>query len=395
MGDTEKEVVSCGACSSYNREEVEPAVRKAVDALGGITSFITPGSRVLLKPNLLQGLPPERCVTTHPEVVRAVSLICGDIGCRVLIADSPGGGIRYTPANLRRLYAAAGYDAVARDTGAELSYDTRHRTVSHPAGRVVKSFPVITPVLDADHIIVVSKAKTHLWTLYSGGVKNLFGVLPGLEKPLHHARFKDPDHFAAMLLDLNDVLRPSLQVMDAVMVMEGDGPSSGTPRLLGAILAGRNATALDQVACRMMGIPSDEVPTLRAAHERGLPGSGPHQVSLIGDPFDALQELKVCLPSTYRGPGRGMQRSMLLTLLHRLGGVYAPYPSFQPDHCQHCGRCALICPVGALTLHDGVPEIRREICIRCYCCHEICPAGSIVIRPGPVRRLIARISGLS
>jgi uncharacterized protein (DUF362 family) len=305
MGDTEKEVVSCGACSSYNREEVEPAVRKAVDALGGITSFITPGSRVLLKPNLLQGLPPERCVTTHPEVVRAVSLICGDIGCRVLIADSPGGGIRYTSANLRRLYAAAGYDAVARDTGAELSYDTRHRTVSHPAGRVVKSFPVITPVLDADHIIVVSKAKTHLWTLYSGGVKNLFGVLPGLEKPLHHARFKDPDHFAAMLLDLNDVLRPSLQVMDAVMVMEGDGPSSGTPRLLGAILAGRNATALDQVACRMMGIPSDEVPTLRAARERGLPGSGPHQVSLIGDPFDALQELKVCLPSTYRTVSAG------------------------------------------------------------------------------------------
>ncbi|NYT16590.1 MAG: DUF362 domain-containing protein [Methanomicrobiales archaeon] len=395
MAGREKEVVSCVACGSYNREEVETAVRKAIDALGGITTFISPGSRVLLKPNLLQGLPPERCVTTHPEVVRAVSLICRDLGCRVIIADSPGGGIRYTPANLRRLYAAAGYEAVARDTGAELNYDTGYRTVSHPAGLLAKSFPVIAPALDADHIIVVSKAKTHLWTLYSGGAKNLFGVLPGLEKPLHHARFQDPDHFAGMILDLNDLLRPSLQVMDAVMVMEGDGPSSGTPRLVEALLAGGSATALDQVACKMMGIPAADVPTLRTARERGLPGSIPDQISLVGNPPKALQGQGVRLPSTYQGSGRGMQRSMLLSLLHRLGGVYTPYPSFQPDHCQHCGRCARICPVGALTLHEGVPELMRENCIRCYCCHEICPAGSIVIRPGPVRRLIAKISGLS
>jgi uncharacterized protein (DUF362 family)/ferredoxin len=395
VAGTDEEVISCMECGSYNREEVETAVREAIGALGGITSFINPGSRVLLKPNLLQGLPPERCVTTHPEVVRAVSLICGDLGCRVIIADSPGGGIRYTPANLTRLYAAAGYEAVARDTGAELNCDTGYRLVSHPAGRMVKSFPVIVPALDADHIIVVSKAKTHLWTLYTGGTKNLFGVLPGLEKPLHHARFQDPDHFAGMILDLNDLLQPSLQILDAVMVMEGDGPSSGTPRLLGAVLAGRSATALDLTACRMMGIPPDEVPTLRAARVRGLPGSSPGQVSLVGNPPEALPGHGVRLPSTYQGPGRGMKRSLLLSLLHRLGGVYAPYPSILPNRCQHCGRCALICPVAALTLHEGVPELRRETCIRCYCCHEICPTGSIVIRPGPFRHLVTRISGLS
>ncbi|NYT08012.1 MAG: DUF362 domain-containing protein [Methanomicrobiales archaeon] len=390
-----KEVVSCAECRSYNRGEVEAAVRKALDALGGISSFIRPGSRVLLKPNLLQGLPPERCVTTHPEVVRAVSRICRDLGCRVTIADSPGGGIRYTPANLRRLYAAAGYDAVARDTGAELSTTTGYRIVPHPAGRMAKSFPVITSALEADHIIVISKAKTHLWTLYSGSVKNLFGILPGLEKPMHHARFQDPDHFAGMILDLNDLVRPSLQIMDAVMVMEGDGPSSGTPRFLGAILAGRNATAVDLTTCRMMGIPIADVSTLKAARERGLPGSGPDQVSVIGNAPEALQGHGVRLPSTYQGPGRGMQPNLLLALLHRFGGVYAPYPTILPDRCMHCGRCALICPAGALTLEDGIPHIRREGCIRCYCCHEICPAGSIAIRPGPVRRLVTRISGLS
>ena len=394
MTDTGKEVVACAECESYDRSEVGAAVRNAVNALGGIRSFVTPGSRVLLKPNLLQGLPPERCVTTHPEVVRAVSLICRDLGCSVTIADSPGGGIRYTPANLRRLYVAAGYDAVARDTGAELNYATEYRIIPHAAGRMAKSFPVITPALDADHIIVISKAKTHLWTLFSGGAKNLFGVIPGLEKPLHHARFQDPDHFAGMILDLNELLRPSLQVMDAVMVMEGDGPSSGSPRHLGAILASESATALDMTACRMMEIPVTEVPTLRAARERGLPGGEPDQVSVIGNPA-ALQGPGIRLPSTYRGPGRGMRQNLLLTLLHRLGGVYAPYPVILPDRCQHCGRCAVICPAGALTFEDGVPHIRREDCIRCYCCHEICPAEAIVVRPGPVRRLAGRISGLS
>ncbi len=395
MAALDNEVVSCVECRTYTREEVERSVRETVVALGGITSFIGQGSHVLLKPNLLQGLAPERCVTTHPEVVRAVSLICGDLGCRVTIADSPGGGIRYTAANLKRLYAAAGYDMVARDTGAELNYDPGFRIVSNPAGRLAKSFPVITPALDADHIIVLSKAKTHLWTLYTGGVKNLFGVVPGLEKPMHHARFQDPNHFAGMILDLNDLLRPSLQIMDAVMVMEGDGPSSGTPRQLGAVLAARSATALDMITCRMMGIPVTEVPTLRVARERGVPGSVAETISVIGNLPETLQGDGVRLPSTYLGQGLGIQRNMLLAILHGLGGAYAQYPIILTDLCQHCGRCALICPARAITMKEGIPDIARTACIRCYCCHEICPAGSIAVRQGPVRRLIKRISGLS
>ena len=113
-----------------------------------------------------------------------------------------------------------------RETGAELNYDTSFDDHAFPEGRYAKRFPVISPVKDCDHIIVVSKAKTHLWTLFSGGAKNLFGVIPGLEKPMHHARFQDPAHFGGMIVDLNEALKPSLQVMDGVIAMEGDGPSS-------------------------------------------------------------------------------------------------------------------------------------------------------------------------
>jgi len=181
MAGSPVKTVALARCTAYDREEVTRSVRQVVDLLGGIESFISPGSRVLVKPNLLQGLPPERCVTTHPEVVRAVCVLLQSIGCFVVIADSPGGGIRYTPASLRSLYQAAGYDQVAAETGALLNYDTGFYEHPFPEGRLAKRFPVILPVRDADHIVVVSKAKTHLWPLFSGGAKNLFGVIPGLE----------------------------------------------------------------------------------------------------------------------------------------------------------------------------------------------------------------------
>ena len=395
MTKSMERTVALARCSTYTRDDVDHAVRQTIDLLGGIESFITPGSRVLVKPNLLQGLPPERCVTTHPEVVRAVCDILRSIGCSIVIADSPGGGIRYTPANLRSLYAAAGYERVALETGAELNFDTGFYEHPFPDGTYAKRFPVILPVRDADHIVVVSKAKTHLWTLFSGGTKNLFGVIPGLEKPLHHARFREPLHFGGMIADLNEALSPSLQLMDAVMVMEGDGPSSGRPRHLGAILVSPDWTAIDIVACRLIGIPPLDVPTIRAVADRGeLPDNGAG-IILRGEELSTLASTGFRMPSTYRGAGRGLEKSLLLRVIHRLGGIYAIYPVIDHSRCVRCRRCEQICPVQAISWSGERPEIARSSCMRCYCCHEICPAGAIAAQPGRARRLIPRLTGFS
>jgi uncharacterized protein (DUF362 family)/Pyruvate/2-oxoacid:ferredoxin oxidoreductase delta subunit len=387
------ETVSAIRCTSYDRNEVINAVRSAADSLGGIESCIRPGSRVLVKPNLLQGLSPDRCVTTHPAVVGAVCTLLRELDCRVMIADSPGGGIRYTPANLRSLYHAAGYDSIAEETGAELNYDTGFYEHSFPEGRYAKRFPVISPVKDCDHIVVVSKAKTHLWTLFSGGAKNLFGVIPGLEKPIHHARFQDPAHFGGMIVDLNEALRPSLQVMDGVIAMEGDGPSSGTPRPLGLILASPDWTAIDIIACRMVGIHPPDVPTIRAAMDRGDIKDYMTDILLKGDEFGFPVIQGFRLPSTYRGEGKGLQKSLLLSLIQNLGRFSTLYPVFNRSRCVRCGRCTMICPVQAISFHSKVPEINRKTCIRCYCCHEICPAGAIHLEPGITGRMIRKVTG--
>jgi uncharacterized protein (DUF362 family)/ferredoxin len=385
--------VSIAGCPDYGRREVTAAVIRALDAIGGIGTFIEPDSQVLIKPNLLQGLAPDRCVTTHPEVVNAVASVLSRMGCRVIIADSPGGGIRYTPANLRKIYHAAGYDDIGEETGAELNYDTGYETVKYPEGKLVRSFPVITPAVEADHIIVVSKVKTHLWTLFTGGAKNLFGVIPGNHKPLFHARFQAPDTFGSMIVDLNRMLMPSLQIMDGIIGMEGDGPTSGTPRKLGAILASADPFALDTVACRMIGIPPGDVPTTREASVRGLISTNESDISLLGDHRDPFPVSRFRHPSTYRWPKGEIKKDLLLRVLHRLGGAYALYPSFDPSGCRSCGGCVVICPGKALTLVNGRPLLNKRACLRCYCCHEICPANAITLKAGPGRRIIARVAG--
>ena len=288
--------VSVVRCDDYNREKTCTAVQRAIDLAGGVGAFVQPGQKVFLKFNLLQGSAPETCVTTNPEVVYAVAKILRDHGCEVLLGDSPGSGSRYTENNLRKAYAVSGYDKIAKDLGVHLNYDVGFREVSAPESRTIKRFPIINPALDCDAVVVVSKAKTHMLTYLSGGAKNMFGVIPGLDKPTYHARLPDPGAFGRMIIDINDVVKPKLQIMDAVMGMEGEGPHAGTPRKIGAVLASGDYNAIDVATCRLMAIDPLRVPTISAAIERGYLKEDFNDVSVVGD------NLEDFIVKDYRGP---------------------------------------------------------------------------------------------
>jgi uncharacterized protein (DUF362 family)/NAD-dependent dihydropyrimidine dehydrogenase PreA subunit len=388
-------LVSLVRCGEYQRDEVCQSVRQAVELAGGIGRFASPGERILLKPNLLQGIPSERCVTTHPEVVYAVGALLKEHGCYVVIGDSPGGGIRYTPESLKQAYQGAGYDAVAEQLGIELNLDTGYTDVPNPRGVLVKRFPVINPVLSADRVVVVSKVKTHMWTLMTGAGKNLFGVIPGLEKPSFHSRFRDDGTFSQMLIDLNELVRPSLQVMDAVYGMEGNGPLSGRPRMIGAVLAGPSWLAMDSVIARLIGIEPVEVPLLRCAMEQGLLQEDGSDIETVGDTLDDLIVDDYQKPSTYRGIGKGMQKNAALSLVQHAGKVYSLRPTIARSRCSGCGKCRMICPVHAISLEGRKARIDAGRCIRCYCCHEMCMEGAIVLKRGVAGGIIARLLGLS
>ncbi len=388
----ERKQVALVKCSEYEREEVVGAINRSIDLIGGINQFVSPDQRVLLKPNLLSAAKPEKCVTPHPEVVYAVAKILCDRGCKVVIADSPGAGGTYTESTLRKVYEASGLAAVAKELGVELNYDTSYREMSNPNGKLIKRFPIITPAAEADVVVGVSKAKTHLLTGMTGAVKNMFGVLPGIEKASFHGRMQTLDEFSDMLLDISELVKPRLQVMDAVVAMEGDGPNNGDPKRMNAILASSDSSAIDLVEASLMSFDPLCIGTIRAAQRRGLLPQDLSGVEVLGDRVEDLAVVDFKKPATLSASDRLDQRRIMQTV-GRLARAYALRPEVILNECIGCGRCERGCPKKAIKLVNGKAKIADRDCIRCYCCHEMCPQNAIGLRRSLGGRILARASG--
>lgn len=368
--------VSLVRCDDYKRDDVCLAVSKAIDLIGGIGRFTSPGRKVFLKFNMLMGADPDKCVTTDPNVVYAVAKILRDQGCVVVMGDSPGSGLSYTEDVLRRAYSVSGYDKVSEELGVPLNYDTGYERVEAPDGSPVKQFNIIVPAIWADDIVVVSKAKTHAFTLLSGAAKNLFGIVPGLDKPTYHANFKDVDDFGRMILCLNGLFQPKLQIMDAIMAMEGNGPNGGTPCKIGAILASHDENAIDVVTARLMSFDPLDVATVRAAVGLGYLRNDLSDVKCIGDDMECLVVKDFKPPMTHDKEGVAIFLSTIR-------------PKVLSDICVGCMKCLRSCPVKAISSQRGIPVIDHSICIRCYCCHEMCDHNAMDLERignGPVWR---------
>lgn len=379
-------------CESY--DAAPEAVAELLEMMGGIERFVRAGESIVLKPNLLRAADPDEAVTTHPAVVAAVGRAVLAGGASAQIADSPGAGYRYTEAALKRTYDRCGMTAVAEETGMALNFDVGHEIVSHPDGRLVRRFEVITPVARADGLINLCKLKTHEFTGMTGAVKNLFGVVPGLLKPGYHGKLADTQRFAAMTLDLAGLIAPRLNLMDAVVGMEGDGPGSGDPRPVGWLLGSEDPLALDVVAGEMMGLPAADNPLLVEAEARGTAPWRPDQVELVGATLEELRVPGFRLPTTRltgAGVGAAWWHKPVVALL-RSG--FSVRPEVIPDRCTACGACVRACPVQVIELvggrGSGYARIDPRGCIRCYCCHEMCPEDAIALRRSLLHRLVNR-----
>ena len=369
-------LVSAVTCADYEPEGVRAAVTAALAPLGGIARFVQPGMRVLLKPNLLAATDLERAVTTHPTVVRAVAELVREAGGEVWIGDSPAGPL-YA---YHRVWSASGMAEIARQT------DVRLVPFESVAWEQVqeRDYFIARPVTEADLVINLPKLKTHTLTRYTGAVKNLFGVVPGARKRELHLRAPGGREFAEVLVDVLELVRPGLTLMDGVIGQEGNGPGAGgTPRPYGCLLASTDPVALDSVVTQAMGYRRGEVWHLAQAAARRLGEADPSQIRVEGDgraldfgPVDIPSERWYSrLPAWLSGP---MERMVQVR------------PHLDTASCIGCGACVEVCPRQIITLEEAgrPPRFDLDRCIGCLCCAEVCPQGAITSRRSWAARLI-------
>jgi uncharacterized protein (DUF362 family)/NAD-dependent dihydropyrimidine dehydrogenase PreA subunit len=357
-------------CTTYDPDAVYRALGRGIELLGGLDRFVSPGERILLKPNILAGERPENVVTTHPSVLEASVRLLREAGAQVRFGDSPG---LDNPAHAAK---RSGLLEAGIRSGAEFAEFSTSIRIDNPGGTLVSSFPVAQAVHDCDGIINLPKMKAHQLTRITGAVKNLFGCIPGKRKALYHVQFQDVEEFSSLLVELNLRLRPRLHVLDGIVAMEGNGPRSGDPKPMHALILSADPVAVDATFCRLLAMDPAFVPTTVVGHRRGLGQYRQDQIEVLGDPLESLvdADFKVIRKPVYSNASYAHYNIIKNAVL--------PRPVIDATRCVECGRCVEACPVPdkALRFDNGrrrPPRYHYDLCIRCYCCHEMCPERAI------------------
>ncbi len=369
--------VSVVALDEYSKEEAKEALIKLLSPLG-YPERVKAGTKIVIKANLVSAMKPEQAATTHPVLLSALVDILVSRGAEVTLGDSPGG--LYNAAFVGRVYTKTGMRELVFH-GARLNDDFTERAASFPEGEVLKDFTYTAYLDRADMIINFSKLKSHGMMGMSCAAKNMFGVIPGMIKPEYHFRFPKYEDFANMIVDLDEYFHPELSIADAVVGMEGNGPTAGTPKRIGCLLASHSPHNLDLVASKILGFDRAELPILDAAYKRGMIPEKYEDVKLFGNidtvilgDFERVVEKRSL---EFSGDGKSGVKRVFSKFA---ASVLRTRPKLKSELCVGCGVCRDICPAKAIIINKKKKAvIDKKKCIRCFCCQEFCPKSAMKV----------------
>jgi|LGOV01.1.fsa_nt_gb uncharacterized protein (DUF362 family)/Pyruvate/2-oxoacid:ferredoxin oxidoreductase delta subunit len=376
--------VSLVKCSEYDYDKLKESLMKTFDNLGGIDRFVLKGDRVLLKTNLLMKKIPEEATTTNPVFVQALADILISKGAEVIIGDSPGGP--FMESRMKNIYKSTGMEDAAEKSGASLNFNLASYYTEFENAILLNKVILTDMINDVDKIINLPKLKTHGFAVYTGAVKNLFGLIPGTIKAEYHVKMPEIGDFSNALIDICESIKPILHIMDGITGMEGAGPSAGSPRDIGIIIASENPYDLDKTACDIIGLKVQDVPSLRKAVERGLSSDSMEDVDIAGDNIEEFRINDFVMPPSSGDTFRSIPKPVIKFLVKRLKSK----PVFNFDTCVGCGDCAANCPPKVIEMIDGKPIVDYTGCISCFCCQELCPVKAIDIKKPVLAKLIFR-----
>jgi uncharacterized protein (DUF362 family)/Pyruvate/2-oxoacid:ferredoxin oxidoreductase delta subunit len=322
------------------------------------------GKSVLVKPNILAPHAPDKGVTTHPKLVRAVVQALLHRKARVMVGDNPGISAY---GRSGRAAGVSGIEQAALGCYIPLGQYPVHCPAS---SRYFDQVTVSRQILEADVIISLPKLKTHTLTVLTAGIKNTFGYVVGGDKMRIHAACPRPRQFAQALVDIYSIRPPDLTILDAVVGMQGNGPANGSPVVLGKIMASDNSVSLDAAAVSFLGQKPLSIPHIQEAAKRGLGEIDPARMKIMGE----LQPV-----TNFRFPQTFLPGLSGLILNRCLSRWINCLPEVNTSRCVQCGLCIAHCPVGAMHMTENGPAVQEYKCIHCYCCQELCPEDAIVL----------------
>jgi uncharacterized protein (DUF362 family)/NAD-dependent dihydropyrimidine dehydrogenase PreA subunit len=374
-------------CSGYNKEEIKHCIAE-IFRQEKLEKRLASLNSILLKPNLLGPYLPARAVTTHPVFISALIEILLDYSIKISLLDNPGG--------------TAGYKKVVKETGMQ-DLTTRYGIklldpisagvvtfTRNLAGTGDVEFILSKPFVESEAIINLPKLKTHTLTLFTGAIKNCYGAVPGLAKSNYHRIAPNPARFAELIANIYDLVHNKIifNLMDGIIGMDGEGPSSGDPKHFDVILGSKDGAALDYVAARLIGFNPEKIPTIVFA------------ASLTKV---VLSEVKVCgdADTEYRIKDVNIRRSkfshfVLKNFSYPFIGIFRrlfwSHPAFISEKCTGCKICIRSCPAQALSLekNDEVPQLNPKKCILCLCCIELCPENAVYMKKSFIGRFLIK-----
>ncbi len=333
--------------------------------------------KVLVKPNILGPFPPERGVTTDPRVISAIVQELKNCRSKEIVVGDNSGSIHFDPLK------------IAKITGI---FDASEGSYRNIAGEVLEvkveskfidELFISKIVKEADYVINVPKFKTHSLTTITGAIKNMFGIIPGGKKAQLHTLNRSIDEFAELLVDIYQIRVPDLNIMDAIIGMEGAGPTNGKIRIINKIISSDNGISLDSVMAAMMGLKPDIIELLQIAKERNLGETDISNIIIDGG-------LEVI--SGFKTPNNGILQRIRKTAVPHIFNFASVKPIVNHNKCKICKKCIEVCPVSAMSLTNKFPEADRKKCISCFCCDEHCPYGAIIL-PSWQQDIFNRLKG--
>ncbi|SHI67748.1 DUF362 domain-containing protein [Parasporobacterium paucivorans] len=365
------EKVSVVECNSYITEEVCSAVAEAVYRL----DFTIPrNSTVLIKPNIMSQNTPRQGTITHFSLIEGLCRILQEHGCTIIIGESIS---FYQKGMTRKAFKTSEIDKVAEKYGAKCIAFEEEPLVKVDTGLTwMKELYLPEILLKADMVINVCKLKSHGSLRLSGAVKNMFGCLPGGYKQKIHTWSRNELELADVFLDINEIVKPALSIMDAIDSLDGGPSSLGKLVDTCRILASTNAAALDVVATEMIDYKNEESPILVQALKRGMIKSF-DDIEVLGEPKKVL----------FKKPVKANLEKPINKNSALIKHTYVDLEINQ-EKCTGCKKCVHACPVGAIATEGDKVKLDQEKCISCYYCLHVCPVNAILIKPTMMNRLI-------